>query len=183
MQDEMEKKLKSHRLRNIAILVIVALLAVSAVWGLSLRSSKDAGGAAPGSGTPTDGKAGTVTISITCQELSEDMSQLTEESVRDYIPEDGWILNDTEYDYAEGETVFDCLMNVCNSQKIHLDSKKDSVYGTYVKGIGYLYEFHAGKNSGWMFKVNGESPNYGCDKCKLTDGDKIEWYYVTKYSD
>ena len=86
-------------------------------------------------------------------------------------------------DVHEGETVFDCLNNVCYQKKIHLDSKKDSVYGTYVKGINYLYEFHAGKNSGWMFKVNGESPNYGCDKCKLTDGDKIEWYYVTRYND
>ncbi len=32
----------------------------------------------------------------------------------------------------------------------------------YVEGIGNLYEFDCGKESGWMYKVNGRFPNYGC---------------------
>ena len=31
----------------------------------------------------------------------------------------------------------------------------------YVEGINQLYEFDCGKNSGWMYSVNGEYPNYG----------------------
>ncbi len=48
----------------------------------------------------------------------------------------------------------------------------------YVEGINQLYEFDCGKNSGWMYSVNGKYPNYGCSSYKLEDGDKIEWRYT-----
>ena len=48
----------------------------------------------------------------------------------------------------------------------------------HVAGIDGLYEFDCGKNSGWMYRVNGKFPNYMAGKCKLHDGDKVEWLYT-----
>ncbi|MGN1143981.1 MAG: hypothetical protein ACI4SU_05405, partial [Anaerovoracaceae bacterium] len=41
---------------------------------------------------PKDPENVTVTISISCATLSSDMSKLENPAIRDYIPEDGWIL-------------------------------------------------------------------------------------------
>lgn len=41
-----------------------------------------------------------------------------------------------------------------------------------------LYEFDCGKDSGWMYCVNGWYPNYGCSKYTLEDGDTVEWRYT-----
>ena len=48
----------------------------------------------------------------------------------------------------------------------------------YVEGIGNLYEFDCGSESGWMYKVNGWFPNYGCSSYTLSDGDVIVWCYT-----
>ena len=42
----------------------------------------------------------------------------------------------------------------------------------------YLYEFSCGPLSGWMYRVDGEFPNYGCSKYELSDGQNIEWVYT-----
>ena len=52
---------------------------------------------------------------------------------------------------------------------------------TYVRGIGDLVEKEHGSGSGWMYKVNGKSPNVAAGGCYLKDGDSVVWYYV--YSD
>ena len=31
---------------------------------------------------------------------------------------------------------------------------------------------------GWMYKVNGWFPNYGCSRYQLKEGDTIEWVYT-----
>ena len=48
----------------------------------------------------------------------------------------------------------------------------------YVSGIGYLYEFDYGDLSGWMYRVNGETPSVGCAEYALSDGDQVEWLYT-----
>ena len=48
----------------------------------------------------------------------------------------------------------------------------------YIEGIHNLYEFDCGDLSGWMYKVNGWFPNYGCSRYQLKQGDVIEWVYT-----
>jgi len=48
----------------------------------------------------------------------------------------------------------------------------------YIRGIHYLYEFSCGPLSGWMYRVDGEFPNYGCSRYVLRDGQTIEWVYT-----
>ena len=50
--------------------------------------------------------------------------------------------------------------------------------GYYIQGINNLYEFDCGAQSGWMYKVNGWFPNYGCSKYTLEDGDDIVWCFT-----
>ena len=60
-----------------------------------------------------------------------------------------------------------------------MDCVYSANYGSvYVQGINHLYEFSCGELSGWMYKVNGVFPNYGCSKYVLKNGDKIEWVYT-----
>ncbi|MGM9626294.1 MAG: DUF4430 domain-containing protein [Eubacteriales bacterium] len=42
----------------------------------------------------------------------------------------------------------------------------------------YLYEFDFGDLSGWIYKVNGETPSVGCGDYVLSDGDEIAWLYT-----
>ena len=48
----------------------------------------------------------------------------------------------------------------------------------YIEGIGNIYEFDCGELSGWLYKVNGNFPSYGCSRYKLKPGDKVEWVYT-----
>ena len=48
----------------------------------------------------------------------------------------------------------------------------------YIEGIGHLYEFDCGFESGWMYKVNGTFPNYGCSAYELQGGEDIVWCYT-----
>ena len=123
----------------------------------------------------------TVYIQVLCYTLSNDMSQLENEAVRDYIPSSGVILGRTAYTGKKGETVYDALSSVCKSYGVQLDANYRSSYGSvYVEGIGYLYEFDGGPKSGWMYSVNGVFPNYGCSSYELSDGDEIKWLYTCK---
>ena len=46
-----------------------------------------------------------------------------------------------------------------------------------------LAEFSSGENSGWMYKVNGESPGVGLTDCPIRDGDRIVWFYTDDWTE
>lgn len=120
-----------------------------------------------------------VTISIRCDTVAKDLSKLTNQSVKKYIPSNGVILGTTEYKCTTENTVFDALNTVCRNKGIQLESSYTPMYESYyIEGINHLYEFDAGSTSGWMYKVNGWFPNYGCSSYYLSDGDVIEWVYT-----
>lgn len=121
---------------------------------------------------------GTCTISIECSAILDHMDDL-KETKKEFVPEDGWILKETQVSFKGGETAFDVLKQVCGRQGIHMASRYTPLYKShYVEGINQIYEFDCGKNSGWMYSVNGTYPNYGASSYKLKDGDKVEWRYT-----
>ena len=73
--------------------------------------------------------------------------------------------------------VDEAIKQACDSNGIQYEFKGSS----YVRGINYLYEFNAGPNSGWMYKVNGRIPNKGCNSYYLKGNEDILWYYVISY--
>ncbi len=144
-------------------------------------ASSDQGGSTAGD-NPSDKpeeKNITVSIEIRCDTLAQDLSKLENPALEAYVPSDGTILPTTSVTVKEGSTVFDVLNKVCRDKKIHVESSYTPAYGSYyVEGINYLYEFDGGSLSGWMYKVNGWFPNYGCSAYTLKDGDSIVWVYT-----
>lgn len=78
------------------------------------------------------------------------------------------------FTFNEGATVYDALCALGLSVNAH-----GSSYGTYVSAIGGLAEKQYGGTSGWMYSVNGITPNTACSNYVLSNGDNVVWYYVT----
>lgn len=117
---------------------------------------------------------GTVTMTIRCDTVADRCDH-------DYIPEDGVILDVTEFDIEEGETVYDILIEAARAYRIQVENRgsSGSAHGmVYIAGINYLYEMDFGDLSGWVYHVNGIAPSRGCGEYKLSDGDRIEWLYT-----
>ena len=92
---------------------------------------------------------------------------------KDFIPENGMILERTTITVGKGMTALDQLAIAARNHKIQLDIKSD-----YVAGIGYIYEKEFGDVSGWMYRVNGEYASVNAINYELKDGDFIEWLYT-----
>ena len=132
---------------------------------------------APSGGQQDDGTL-TCTIYIQCETILNNMD-LCDPNKVELVPSSGWILGETEVTFTEGETVFDVLQRVCRDKGIHLEYMYTPMYNSiYIEGIYNLYEFDVGNLSGWMYKVNGWFPNYGCSLYTLNDGDVIGWVYT-----
>ena len=96
-----------------------------------------------------------------------------------YVPDNGIILDSSQAEFVEGETVYDVLKRVCAYSGIQIEYSWYVKYGGYyIEGINNLYEFDCGAQSGWMYQVNGWYPNYGCSNYILKDGDIIVWRYT-----
>lgn len=125
-------------------------------------------------------KAGelTCTLSIRCDTLLDNIDSLNKEK-RELVPKNGIIFPETTVIFYEGESVFNILKRETKKNKIHMEFVNTPAYNsTYIEGIANLYEFDCGELSGWMYKVNGIFPNYGCSKYTLRQGDKVEWVYT-----
>lgn len=126
----------------------------------------------------TTGKKLTCTITIRCDTILDNMNNL-DPAKAPYVPDNGVILREVTVEFEEGETVFDVLNRVCKQYKIPIEYSWTPMYDSYyIEGINNLYEFDCGSESGWMYKVNGWFPNYGCSSCYLTGGEKIVWCYT-----
>ena len=123
-------------------------------------------------------KTYTCTFSIECSTILNNLSDLDPDK-RELVPSNGVILAPTKVTFYEGESVFDVLQRVCKEKGIHLESSWTPIYNSaYIEGIHNLYEFDCGELSGWMYRVNGWYPNYGCSRYQLVDGEKVEFRYT-----
>ena len=126
--------------------------------------SATGGGPASNSGSASAGNQGgsrqpgyvTVTVSVTSSAVGNPVS------------------SGGTFTFNEGATVYDALCALGLSVNAH-----GSSYGTYVAAIGGLAEKEHGGTSGWMYSVNGVTPNTACSNYVLSNGDRVVWYYVT----
>ncbi len=120
----------------------------------------------------------TCTLSVRCDTILDNMDWLDPEKV-ELVPEDGVIFPTTTVTFYEGESVFNVLQREMRKAGIHMEFEDTPMYNSaYIEGINNLYEFDCGELSGWMYKVNGWFPNYGCSRYQLKEGDVIEWVYT-----
>ena len=154
----------------------------SAAGGNSSSGGSSTGGSSSGGSAsqpePPASKDLTCTISISCSTILNNMDKC-EEAKKEWVPDDGVILRATTVTFTEGESVYDVLERVCRDNGIQMEASWSGKYGSaYVEGIANLYEFDVGSGSGWMYKVNGWFPNYGCSRYQLKNGDTVCWVYT-----
>lgn len=120
----------------------------------------------------------TVTIEIRCDTILSNMDNLRE-GKNAYVPANGLILAPSRLSFTEGETAFDVLKRACELAGIQIEYSWTPLYNSYyIEGINHLYQFDCGQQSGWMYKVNGWFPNYGCSSYQIKNGDSIVWCYT-----
>jgi hypothetical protein len=165
---------KKKNWKNYAFVLLSAAALVYAVFSLDVQGKDDYYSAAGKSGNmPT-------TITIRCDTIFDNADAL-EAAKAPYVPEDGEILPVTTVEFTPGETVFQVLQRVCEASELQLEYSWTPLYDSYyVEGINHLYEFDCGFESGWMYKVDGWFPNYGCSAYELQGGEEIVWYYTCK---
>lgn len=133
--------------------------------------------AAPSTPKP---QGNTVDFEIQCKAILNKQS-LWKEGIEEIIPKSG-VFFSGQCTFSEGETAYDVLKRICKEQGIALDSVYTPLYGTYyVKGIGNLYEFDCGSESGWLYSVNGVTLGIGSSGYKVKNQDKIVFYYDYEY--
>lgn len=120
----------------------------------------------------------TCTLSVRCDTILDNIGWLDGDKIS-LVPKDGIIYAEREVVFYEGESVFDLLLREMKQNGIHMEFVNTPIYNSvYIEGINNLYEFDCGERSGWMYKVNGWFPNYGCSRYGLREGDKVEWVYT-----
>ena len=120
----------------------------------------------------------TCTLSVRCDTILEHLDWLDPDKA-DLVPSDGVIFHATEVTFYEGESVFNVLQREMKKAGIHMEFENTPLYNSaYIEGIYNLYEFDCGDLSGWMYRVNGWFPNYGCSRYQLQAGDVVEWVYT-----
>lgn len=130
----------------------------------SAGSTTGGGSASNGGGASTGDQGGsqqpshvvTVTVSVTSSAVGNPVS------------------SGGTFTFNEGATPYDALCALGLSINV-----RPSSYGTYVAAIGGLAEKEHGGTSGWMYSVNGKTPNTACSNYVLKNGDNVVWYYVT----
>jgi len=123
-------------------------------------------------------KTYTCTFSIECSTILNNLEDLDPDKL-ELVPSNGVILPKTTVTFYEGESVYDVLQRVCRENGIHMEASWTPIYNSaYVEGIHNLYEFDCGSLSGWMYRVDGWYPNYGCSRYQLKNGERVEWRYT-----
>ena len=151
--------------------LIVLVLALSMLWGCGKVNTAEV---ADSNG---DGKL-TCTLEIRCDTLLGNLDRMHGEKAA-LVPENGVMLEITEVEFSAGDSVFDVFRQVLRQEKIHFEYVDASIYDSvYIEGIGNIYEFDCGPQSGWMFSVNGIYPGLGCSAYTLADGDVIVFNYT-----
>lgn len=168
MSTSLENKVKSKKKRNIVIGIIifaVVLLIVLQFKFDAINAVRD---------TLSGKETVKATLEISCKPLSDDLTKLKDESKSEYIPDDGVVLEETEYRMEKGDTAFDMLKEATTDEGIQAEYSYTQAYDAYfIEGISNLYNGDAGGMSGWLYYVNGKSPEYGISGYELKDGDNI----------
>ena len=119
------------------------------------------------------------TLNVECKSILNNMDKL-KDGHSEYVPANGYIIKGYKYTAKAGFTAYDALKKACKDNGIKLTAKS-SMYGTYVSGINNIDEFDCGKQSGWMYSINGNRPNVSASSQRVTDGDEITFEYVCTY--
>ena len=168
---------KQSKLLSI-IVVAFALALMFALAGCGQQASSSSAAASSGSasaGAASTSAASTSATSASATEPAADEVSYT--MTIDASDADKGLLFEGIGTAKKGATVYDVLIDT------ELDlSVITSSGSTYVDGIADVVASEVGPNAGWLFTVNGESPNVGADAYQIADGDEIVWKFTSDFS-
>ncbi len=116
----------------------------------------------------------TVTISVLGDSAHGDNGQVHGLAMGGLQP---WI-SATEYEADASETLWQVLKRVFDAHGFDYSNSS----GNYIASINGLSEFTNGKNSGWMYTLNGTHPTNGVNEQYLKNGDVIVFHYTDDYT-
>ena len=76
-----------------------------------------------------------------------------------------------------GTTVYRALVDT--GLKLKVDNASG---GVYVDGIDDVVASTTSSNAGWLFTVNGETPNTDASNVQIANGDVVVWTFTTDYT-
>lgn len=121
-----------------------------------------------------------VDLEIECKRILSQQS-LWKEGIEEIIPKSG-VFYSGSCSFNKGESVYDILKRICGERHLALDSSYTPLNGSYyIRGIGNLYEFDCGSESGWKYSVNGVIAGVGASQYTVTAGDHIVFFYDYQY--
>ena len=89
---------------------------------------------------------------------------------------------ESDLKYAEGSTVYDVFSDLL-AEHGYTCKRRGSYIAAITSDSGVtLEEFDEGKNSGWMYRVNGELVRRYMSAQGLEDGDRIELYFTSDWT-
>ena len=89
---------------------------------------------------------------------------------------------ESDLEYAEGSTVYDVFSDLL-AEHGYTCKRRGSYIAAITSNSGVtLEEFDEGKNSGWMYRVNGELVGRYMSAQGLKDGDRIELYFTSDWT-
>ena len=89
---------------------------------------------------------------------------------------------ESDLKYAEGSTVYDVFSDLL-AEHGYTCKRRGSYIAAITSDSGVtLEEFDEGKNSGWMYRVNGELAGKYMSAQGLKDGDRIELYFTSDWT-
>ncbi|MFQ9984565.1 MAG: DUF4430 domain-containing protein [Lachnospiraceae bacterium] len=170
--------LHKKRVRDLFLIIPLALLIILAILFIRIESVDTFESGAE----PTASSTISVTLSIDCETILSNM-ELLDPALREggYIPEDGILLPKTTFEIPDNSTVYDLLVAAArkyNMQMEYQGSDQNRYGSVYIQGIGHIYEFSCGSLSGWMYLVNNDAVQQGCNLYTLSEGDEVAFRFT-----
>lgn len=100
-----------------------------------------------------------------------------DDAIRNELRNNGMILNKVKMASAATQSVTEIFTVACSLSNIVVDIESGD-FGSFIKGIGGLYNGDCGESSYWLLRINGEYPDVGADSITVNDGDEIVWIYT-----
>ena len=96
---------------------------------------------------------------------------------------ENWIPEKTYTFNASSVSVYQVFTRAINEAGLAQNGAEDN-YVSSIKGPNgtWLAEFDNGKNSGWMYTVNGIHPSVGLQDYYVSNGDNIVWHYTDDFT-
>jgi len=169
--------MKKHKIIIVAAFAVLVILTGAWLFADNYNKNESNNISAEPQLIPADDDSFAVTISVRCDAVLSNMNLLNKEK-HEIVPADGIIFPETVVTAYAGESAFNVLQRELRRARIHMEYRSTPIYNSaYIEGINNLYEYDAGELSGWMYRVNGMFPNYGCSRYQLQSDDVVEWVY------